>query len=233
MAKIYLPYNDNTRLYTIALLSLFDELVLVTNSATDYTIPIYFGQGNRKFQKRDAVNQGEVYPQFGMMLPAMSLELDNFEPNLARQTSKFIKKKRVDVLNDGTQHMLAWNDVNTDINYSLTVVAKNIEELLRITEFLSTVFVNGKYYVNVKHPIYDSPISTPIVLNTQELEIDMMGDDEGSNRAVQTTLSFTVKGIYTNNITSVNKTILDARLRIWKEEQFTNLIQEYDIVEVV
>lgn len=233
MSKIYIPYNDNTRLYTIALLTLFDELVLVTNSDTEYTIPIYFGQGNRKVQRKDAVNGSDgVYAKFGMMLPAMSLSLDNYEPNRERQTSKFLRKKRVDVLNDGTQHMIAWNDVNMDINYSLTLVAKNIEELLRITEFLSTVFVNGKYYINVKHPIYLTPISTPIILNTSELEIDMNSDIEGENRSVQTILSFTVKGIYTNNITSLSKTILDANLRMWKEETFENLLQEYNVVAV-
>lgn len=233
MAKIYLPYNDDTRLYTIALLSLFDELVLVTQSATDYTIPIYFGQGNRKVQRRDAVNGGDgTYAKFGMMLPAMSLSIDNYEINDARQTNKFLKKKRVDVDNDGTQHMIAWNDTNVDINYSLRLVAKNIEELLRITEFITSVFVNGKYYINVKHAIYDQPISTPIVLNTQDLVIDRFDDEEGRNREVETTLSFTVKGIYTSNLKSLTKKILDARLRIWKEEKFENLLQEYQIVAV-
>jgi len=234
MAKVYLPYNDDTRLYTIALLSILDEMVLVTNSATDYTIPIYFGQGNRKVQRRDAVNgtADSMYAKFGMMLPAMSLSLINFEVNDSRQTSKFLKKKRIDVDNDGTQHMIAWNDTNVDINYELRIVAKNIEELLRITEFITSVFHNGKYYVNVKHAMYEEPISTPIVLNTQDLEIDLFGDEEGKSREIETTLSFTIKGIYTNNLKSLTKTNLDARLKIWKEEQFENLLQEYQVTVV-
>jgi len=162
----------------------------------------------------------------------MHLTILDLEGNEIRQTNRFLKKRRVSLDNGETQTAVAWNDVNMDINFNLHIRAKNIEELLRIVEYITTIFINDKYYIDVKHIMYDEPISTPIILNTKDLNIEMNEDVAESNREVECDLAFTVKGIFTNNIQSLDKTILSAHLKIWKEEQFENLLQEFS-VEVV
>lgn len=227
----YISENDDIKKYTIVLLSLLDELVLVNHLNDEYTIPLYFGQSNRRVARKDSVHD-TPYPKYSQILPAMHLSIEDYEINDIRQTNKFLKRKMVDVNNDSTQYMLAWNDINVDINFNLKIRAKNIEEMLRISEYLTSVFLNGKYYVDVKHILYDEDISTPIILNTKELDIELNEDVPEANREVESNLSFTVKGLFTNNIRTMSKKILSAKLRLWKEEQFENIIKEYN-VEVI
>ena len=231
MAKSYISTNDDTKRYTIALLSLLDELTLIRYDDQEYTIPLYFGQSSRRVARKDSVHN-KPYPKYSQVLPAMHLTILDLEGNEIRQTNRFLKKRRVSLDNGETQTAVAWNDVNMDINFNLHIRAKNIEELLRIVEYITTIFVNDKYYIDVKHIMYDEPISTPIILNTKDLNIEMNEDVAESNREVECDLAFTVKGIFTNNIQSLDKTILSAHLKIWKEEQFENLLQEFS-VEVV
>lgn len=228
MAKNYIPKHNSIKLYTIALLSLIDELVLTNDNNGEYTIPLFFGQGDRRV-KRKNYNLSKPYPKYSQTLPSMSLTLVDFVPNNERQTNKFLKRKRISIENNDTQYLVGWNDVNVDINYNLKIRAKNIEELLHIAEFITSIFKYGRYYIDVKHIMYDNSISTPIILNTTELEIENYEDEASAYRLVEASISFTVKGILINNIQSLTKTILEANLNIYQDLELEKLIQSYEL----
>lgn len=224
---IVTEYNMSS-IYTGVVISMFDKIQLARRGTTPYTVPIYFADKDRLhkhiYSQQVKQNNTTIYQ---MSVPAMALSLTGMERALERQTNRMLKKKVVEI--DDQNVTVAWNDVAVDFTYQLVLLAKSITELQHINEFVVSSFKNGLYYTNVKTPLYDA-ISTPIYLNTTDIQIESNELEYGDDRLVESTMSLTVRGILHNNMTSNNTVITEARLRMFEDLEYQNLMAEYKVV---
>jgi len=221
--------NNMVKLYTGALLSIFDNIQLARRDVNNpYTVPIVFGSKSRLYKslyRKDSTNDTVIYQ---LSVPAMSLSITGIERNLQRQTNRMLKNKIVEI--DSQNARVNWNDTAVNINYTLTIISKNITELMEITEYIiSNSFKNGLYYIDVNTPLYTTPISTPIIMNTTSTVIDNNEDDYGNDRYLETTFDFTVQGILHNNVTTDSKLITSTKLNMYYENLLNSLIDSYTI----
>lgn len=230
-------YYESTKSYTALILSLFDQITLA-RSGDNYTVPVRFANKSRLFKHLEYKSR-ESRSLYSHLVPIMSLEFSGMDINLERQTNKLLKKGWVHYYNETTgayeQSIITWNDTSVDFNFRLNIVGNTITELMQITEYIISMFKNTLYYVDYKSPIYDRTISTPIVLNSTEVELDNNEDMYEDDRLISTSLDFTVKGIIHNNIRPITGRINDIEFNLdyydkeveYRMEQY--LIDEEDL----
>lgn len=230
MMALIREYNMSN-IYTGVVISLFDNIQLSRRggATTPYTVPVVFANKDRLTKHLQEQQRKESSSTlYQLMVPALSISFDGMDRNFDRQTNRMLKKKLVVI--DDNNVIVNWNDTAVDFNFSMILVAKNITEMMHINEFIMSTFKNGLYYVNVKTPLYDEPIKTPISLNTADITIDDNEYEYGDDRLLSTKYDITVKGILHNNVTSQNSVITQARLNVYTDLLFETLAAQYQVV---
>lgn len=227
-------YYESTKSYTALLLSVFDNIQIDRNDGP-YTVPIKFAKKSRlikklEYEARDSAGERSTYSH---LVPIMSLDVTGLERNAIRQTNHLLKTGRVHVQDDQGNYdytILTWNDTPTDFLYELTVYSKTITELSNLIEYIISKFKYSLYYVDYNSPIYVKPISTPIELETTNIDIENNEDMYEEDRLVSASLSLRVKGIVHNNIQPQTDRIerIEFNLNHYNE-QVNTLLEQYII----
>ena len=125
-------------------------------------------------------------------LPRMAFELTGFEYDATRQQNKLIRHSKSSLETDGTNRSYQYNPAPYNLNFTLSVLAKNMSDALQIVEQILPYF-QPEYTVTMK--MIDDMSDTrdvPIILNSVGLEDTYEGSFE-ERRVIEYTLEFTMK----------------------------------------
>lgn len=216
---------DSTKNYTALLLSLFDNIQLQKTDNTYYTIPIYFSNKSRLYKK---LARTQVDKQYSIKIPAFSLELINWEPSYDRATSRFLKRKVVAF--DAFKSTVTWNDTPINFNFKMTLLSKNLEELTNISEAIISIFKNNLYYIDYKTPIGDT-ISTPISLESADVNIDNNEAEYLDDRMLESEFTFKVEGVAHSQFNTLNGTVKTINFILERYNlSIDQIIEQYTII---
>ena len=214
------------KIYTAVMLSLFDEIQL--NRRELYTIPITFGSKERLYQRLYEQQTKPDSITYSMSLPAFSLEFNGVDRNLERQTNRLLRKTILQI--DDNNVSVNWNDTSVDLQFTLHLISKSMTEMTQVIEYVISSFKNGLYYVDVKSPLYQDPISTPIILDTAQVEIDMNEEVYEDTRVLETSFDMTLKGILHNNVVSNSTIIKQIDLNMYLDLEYKKLADSYKVL---
>ena len=125
-------------------------------------------------------------------LPRMAFELTGFEYDATRQQNKLIRHSKSSLETDGTNRSYQYNPAPYNLNFTLSVLAKNMSDALQIVEQILPYF-QPEYTVTMK--MIDSMSDTrdvPVILNSVSMEDTYEGSFE-ERRVIEYTLEFTMK----------------------------------------
>ena len=125
-------------------------------------------------------------------LPRMAFELTGFEYDPTRQQNKLIRHSKSSLETDGTNRSYQYNPAPYNLNFTLSVLAKNMSDALQIVEQILPYF-QPEYTVTMK--MIDDMSDTrdvPITLNSVALEDTYEGSFE-ERRVIEYTLEFSMK----------------------------------------
>jgi len=125
-------------------------------------------------------------------LPRMAFELTGFEYDPTRQQNKLIRHSKSSLETDGTNRSYQYNPAPYNLNFTLSVLAKNMSDALQIVEQILPYF-QPEYTVTMK--MIDDMSDTrdvPITLNSVALEDTYEGSFE-ERRVIEYTLDFSMK----------------------------------------
>ena len=183
------------KLYTSALLhTILNDITIVSYSdeydeKADKKVPIFMVSTDNR---STAILNEEI----AQSLPAMTLAITGLERNIERQRNKLLRRKAIRI-DDLYSTVFTYNDIPHDIRYELNIIAPSQTVLFDIVEHILSFFHDGKYYVNIRLPLYpNNYYSCPVILEGQDVIIQQAGDDYFSQGSIQATLNFVVKGVF-------------------------------------
>ena len=125
-------------------------------------------------------------------LPRMAFELTGFEYDATRQQNKLIRHSKSSLETDGVNRGYQYNPAPYNLNFTLSVLAKNMSDALQIVEQILPYF-QPEYTVTMKMIDDMSDVrDVPITLNSVGLEDTYEGSFE-ERRVIEYTLEFTMK----------------------------------------
>ena len=125
-------------------------------------------------------------------LPRLAFELNGFEYDPTRQQNKLIRHSKSNLDTDGVNRSYQYNPAPYNLTFTLSVLAKNMNDALQIVEQILPYF-QPEYTVTMK--MIDSMTDTrdvPITLNSVAMEDTYEGSFE-ERRVIEYTLEFTMK----------------------------------------
>ena len=122
----------------------------------------------------------------------MAFELTGFEYDATRQQNKLIRHSKSSLETDGVNRGYQYNPAPYNLNFTLSVLAKNMSDALQIVEQILPYF-QPEYTVTMKMIDDMSDVrDVPITLNSVGLEDTYEGSFE-ERRVIEYTLEFTMK----------------------------------------
>ena len=125
-------------------------------------------------------------------LPRLAFELNGFEYDPTRQQNKLIRHSKSDLDTDGVNRSYQYNPAPYNLTFTLSVLAKNMNDALQIVEQILPYF-QPEYTVTMK--MIDTMTDyrdVPIVLNSVAMNDTYEGGFE-ERRVIEYTLEFTMK----------------------------------------
>ena len=215
---------ESTKSYTAMLLSMFDNIVIDKQGAS-YTVPIYFTDREKLVMMVDNTSAS-----IDTVVPTMSLQFNSLDLEPTRQTNHLLRKSRIQI--DGVTYDVQWNDSMVNYNFTLNILTRTMNDMTAILEFIISKFKNSLYYMNYKSPIFEDYISTPIVMESNSVEMVSDESFDGRSRMVQASIEFTVKGVVHNNITSTQAKVETIELFLQTyDQEVANTVQQH-VLEV-
>lgn len=185
--------NGVIRKYVIFFGSLFDQVYLTRDNADGereqtMKVPLNFGP-KEKFLARLQGNP-DLDREIAIQLPRMAFEVTNIYYDPSRKLTGTGIIKSPDPVNPTKSHYM-YNPVPWNIDFSLYIMTKNIEDKYRIIEQILPFF--GPEFVGTLELANQKEYNVPITINS----VDEQDTYEGSfteRRAIISTLTFTLKG---------------------------------------
>ena len=137
-------------------------------------------------------------------LPRMAFELTGFEYDATRQQNKLIRHSKSSLETDGVNRGYQYNPAPYNLNFTLSVLAKNMSDALQIVEQILPYF-QPEYTVTMKMIDDMSDVrDVPIILNSVSMDDQFEGSFE-ERRVIEFNLEFTMKlyffgPVYTGDI---------------------------------
>jgi hypothetical protein len=163
-----------------------DGTVLAENK-----VPISYGP-KQKFLQRLA-DEPDFANRTAISLPRITFEMSGIEYDVSRQQNKLIRQHK-DILEAGDvgKRGYQYNPVPYNINFTLSILAKNVIDALQITEQILPYF-QPEYTVSMKMVDAMSEVrDVPIVLTSVAMEDTYEGSFE-ERRVIEYTLEFQMK----------------------------------------
>ena len=196
-------YHSLTKKSVILFGRLFDDIFVVrTNDQTGeetgrFRVPIIYSQKEKMVTR--LFSDPDLLKQIQVQLPRMGYEITGITYDASRKQNSLLKAAKP--ISGGTTASSAYMGIPYDLNFQLTVYARNIDDGTHIVEQILPFF-NPDFTVSASMvPDLGFVKDIPIVLNNVTNNIEYEGNYD-SVRYVYWTLNFTMKLHYYGPITT-------------------------------
>jgi len=202
-------YNETIKRSVSIFGTLFNN-IYIKKTKSDGTVlsrtlvPISYGPAqkfiNRLAEEPDLTDNNRS----AISLPRMAFQISAFNYDANRQQNKLIRTKKATIETNNTDRKFQYSPAPYDIEFELSILAKNQNDALQIVEQILPYF-QPEYTVTMKMIDDMSEVrDVPIVLNSVSMTDDYEADFE-SRRVIEYTLGFTMKlyffgPVYTGDI---------------------------------
>lgn len=192
-------YFNMTRKYIVAFAKLFDDIHIKRYDGDDIEIkdikvPINYAGKQKVIQVRQKADIGIGISTF---LPRMSFLITNIVPDALRKESNL---QEYNLKIDGVDETLIHSGKPYDFNFTMTIWAEYMNDILQIIEQIGSFF-KPDYSLTIKEiPAFDITRTIPVILD-EISDISELVFDEESMRNVMYDLEFTLKGHFYPPIT--------------------------------
>ena len=189
-------YNESLRKMTVAFGTLFNNIVIESDSATGsltkrVLVPLSYAPKEKflvRLEQKPDLNQR----QFAITLPRMGFEISGITYDPVRKLTRVIKYKQVQPGSNGKTYNVNYVPVPYNISYNLHTFTATAENGLQIIEQILPFF-QPDYTISLNIlPDMNIVRDVPVVLNTINYEDNYSGDFS-TRRAVIYNLNFTAK----------------------------------------
>jgi hypothetical protein len=155
-------------------------------------VPISYGPKQKflaRLQEEADLNDNN---RSAISLPRMAFQLNGFEYDPSRQQNKLIRHSKSELDTDNLKRSYQYNPAPYNLNFTLSILAKNMNDALQIVEQILPYF-QPEYTVTMK--MIDSMSDTrdvPITLTSVSMEDTYEGSYE-ERRVIEYTLEFQMK----------------------------------------
>ena len=190
---------------------------------TSQIVPISYGPKQKWLSRlNDEPNLSDGM-RSSISLPRMAFEISGFEYDATRQQNKLIRASKTTLDIDNTKRSFQYAPAPYNINFTLSILAKNANDALQILEQILPYF-QPEYTVSMK--MVDSMTEVrdvPISLNSVTMNDEYEGTFE-ERRVIEYTLDFTMKlyffgPVYTGKII---KNVIERTYLTNENGQFTS-----------
>jgi hypothetical protein len=190
---------------------------------TSQIVPISYGPKQKWLSRlNDEPNLSDGM-RSSISLPRIAFEISGFEYDATRQQNKLIRASKTTLDTDNTKRSFQYAPAPCNINFTLSILAKNANDALQILEQILPYF-QPEYTVSMK--MVDSMTEVrdvPISLNSVTMNDEYEGTFE-ERRVIEYTLDFTMKlyffgPVYTGKII---KNVIERTYLTNENGQFTS-----------
>ena len=209
-------YHSLTKKAVILFGRLFDDITLIRKNNTTgkevdrLLVPIIYSPKEKMVTR--LFSDPDLYKQIQVILPRMGFEITGITYDAARKQNSLLKSAAPRTSTTATS---AYMGVPYDINFQLTIYARNIDDGTQIVEQILPFF-NPDFTVTANMiPDLGLLKDVPVVLDSVSNDIQYEGNYD-SIRAVMWTLNFTMKIYYYGPVT-YPKIIRRVESNIWQD----------------
>lgn len=187
-------YNETIKRAVSIFGTLFNNITLkkIKSDGTilaEQIVPISYGP-KQKWLERITVDPKERDGNItGMTFPRMAFQLTGFEYDASRQQNKLIRHSKSELESDGVKRGYQYNPAPYTLNFTLSILTKNMNDALQIVEQILPYF-QPEYTVTMK--MIDSMADhrdVPIILSSVQFEDNYESGFE-ERRFIEYTLEF-------------------------------------------
>ena len=190
-------YNETIKRCVSVFGTLFNNIQIKKTKSdgtilTTTMVPISYGPAQKFLQRLAEEPNLQDGSRSAISLPRMAFQLEGFNYDSQRQQNKLIRHSKSSLETDGTNRSYQYNPAPYNLNFTLSILAKNMNDALQIVEQILPYF-QPEYTVTMK--MIDSMSDTrdvPITLNSVAMEDTYEGGFE-ERRVIEYTLEFTMK----------------------------------------
>lgn len=202
-------YNETIKRCVSVFGTLFNNIQIKKTKSdgtilTTQIVPISYGPAQKFLQRLAEEPDLQDGSRSAISLPRMAFQLDGFNYDAQRQQNKLIRSNKTATETNGTSRKFQYAPAPYDLNFTLSILAKNMTDALQVVEQILPYF-QPEYTVTMKmiDDMSDNR-DVPIVLNDISFSDEFEGGFE-DRRVIEYTLSFTMKTyffgpVYTGNI---------------------------------
>ena len=185
-------YNASMRNLVVAFGSLFNGIIIKRTGATEsIRVPISYGPKEKYLRRANELSSiSEDDTKTRITLPYMSFEITNMAYDSARKRNTIHKRIKVSA-DDPNKLKRQFTEVPYDVEFSLHIMVRNMEDGLQIIEQILPFFT-PEFNVTMNFTDINNKVDIPIILNSVSLEEDYEGDFD-ARRSITFTLSFGCK----------------------------------------
>jgi len=191
-------YHESIKKYIVAFGSLFNGIQVHRTDAAGLvvktiTVPLAYGPAHKYFLKWDGTNPRNndgTKPKVKMTLPRIGFEIEALQFDGSRMLTK---DSQIAFDNPDGSSSIIQQGVPWTFNFSLKIMAKNIDDGLQIIEQIIPAF-NPSYSVSVIE-IPEMGVKKDVIISLQDIQ--QQDDYEGTfdnERLIMWSLSFSLKG---------------------------------------
>ena len=190
-------YNETIRRSVSIFGTLFNNIKVKKTKAdgtvlTEQLVPISYGPKQKFLQRLAEEPNLTDGNRTQISLPRMAFQVTGFEYDQARQQNKLIRHAKTTLESNGEDRKFQYNPAPYNLNFTLSVLAKNMSDALQITEQILPYF-QPEYTVTMKMIDSMSDVrDVPIILNSVSMDDQFEGTFE-ERRVIEFNLEFTMK----------------------------------------
>jgi hypothetical protein len=211
-----LTYNRTIRKITTAFGDLFNNITLVrynTDSTEQERMLVPIEYAAKEMYVRKILTDPDLDKKVQITLPRMSYILNGITYDSPKKQNTNLKKFQ----NTNTGVISQYNPVPYDLDYSLNLYVRNIEDGMQIIEHILPYFTPD-YTLNLNMiPEMGITKEIPVVLKDVNYEVKYEGNRQSDTRVVIWTLNFTAKAYIFGNITSAGGLIKSSITNIFDD----------------
>tara|TARA_Y100000992_G_scaffold290918_1_gene246891 strand:+ start:1096 stop:2136 length:1041 start_codon:yes stop_codon:yes gene_type:complete len=190
-------YNETIRRSVSIFGTLFNNIKVKKTKSdgtvlTEQLVPISYGPKQKFLQRLAEEPNLSDGNRTQISLPRMAFQVTGFEYDQARQQNKLIRHAKTTLESNGEDRKFQYNPAPYNLNFTLSVLAKNMSDALQITEQILPYF-QPEYTVTMKMIDSMSDVrDVPIILNSVSMDDQFEGTFE-ERRVIEFNLEFTMK----------------------------------------
>lgn len=188
-------YHASIRRYTLLFGTIFSDMYIKRDNGDTgvlIKVPLRYGPGHA-YEKIAQDKESREQNKVRLVVPSMSFEMQTLQSDDTRKENTHVKITRTTQNSDGSVNA-QFNRVPYNINFVLTAITKNVDDMLQITEQILPIFAP-----NITIKMKD--IDNTVVDVEQDIKIFLVGVEMNDNweqpeesRYVEYTFNFELRG---------------------------------------